>query len=237
MTTVWDVFPYWRERWAAEARLALWSTLAPDVDYRPVAFLGDRTHRGGPLPVDLPPVPDGVETVTVRLTASDDWGREMQQRDAVTTLLSRMQPDDLVLLCDADEIADPRKLDEILAATVHRPCKLAMRLWYYGTRWRAPDWWAHPAACRARDLPEHPSRRLRLSGWPAVLDAGWHISWTGSDEDRSAKISAFAHSELDNPQGRAAVAYGAAHGLDPHGRPLLDDPLTGPLMEVLHAAS
>lgn len=234
MTTVYDCFPYWKERWAAEARLYLWATLQPGVEYVPVAFAGDRTHRGNPLRPDLPGLPDGVERLSVTLDSPDgDWGREKQQRDAVYALKAEMDPEDLVIVADADEIADPRRLDALLAATDGGPCKLAMGLWYYGTRWKQPAPWMHAAACRARDLPPNVSDKLRLASLPVLPDAGWHLSWQGSDEDRSTKLSAFAHAEYDTADERELLVRAAVEGLDVRGKPLLDEPLTGPLADWL----
>lgn len=227
---VWDCYPYWRERWAAEARLHLWSTLAPDVEYWPVAFRGDRTHRGTPLPDDLPDPPDGVEVVRVTLDAGSDWGREEQQRDAVVLLKPAMEPDDLVLLCDADEIVDPRRLDAILDATVNGPARLSMGLWMCGTRWRNKRPWTHPVACRARDLPPHPSQRLRLGPVTRVVpDAGWHLSYLGTDEDVDAKLKAFAHSECDTEQYRAAMARLREEGDDQR----VEDPLSEDIRKLI----
>ena len=200
---IWDVFPYWRERWAVDARLQLWAEL--DVDYAPVALIGDRTHRGNPLPE--PDLPSAVWRVSVTLDADSDWGREAQQRDAVRVLLPHMAPDDLVLLCDADEIVDPRALPAILEATEHGPVKLRMAHYMCGTRWRHRDPWRHAGACRARDLPEHPSDELRMNfAIRRVADAGWHLTYFGTDEDVDLKLSAFAHAELDIPQTRVDLA-------------------------------
>lgn len=231
---VWDVFTYWREQWAALARLWLWSTLAPEVDYRPVALVGDRTHRGDPLPDDLPGLPAGVDRVHVTLDAEDDWGREAQQRDAVRQLLPRMEPDDVVLLCDADELVDPRALPTIVEMTADAPVKLRMLIYVCGTRWRHPGWWKHPAACRARDLPEKPTDDLRMYFGPIpraclrVPDAGWHLTYYGTDEDIDLKLSAFAHAEHDTPDMRRELA-----DLRDNGTGWIDDPLTGPLADVL----
>ncbi len=226
---VWDVFPYWREAWAVRARQQLWAQFAPDVEYMPVALLGDRTHRGNPLPDGLPEVPDGVELVMVTLDADTDWGREEQQRNAVRMLLPRMEPDDIVLLNDADEIVDPRMLPAITAMTAAGPIKLYMALWMCGTRWRNPDWWCHPGACRVRDLPEDPSKKLRLkAGFPGLWAAGWHLSYAGTDADVDAKLSAFAHSECDTAENRAEIAQVRAEGGD-----RVDDPLLGPLSAIL----
>jgi hypothetical protein len=165
------------------------------------------------------------------LDAGDDWGREEQQRDAVLGL--DMAPDDLVLLVDADEIVDPRRLDEILAATRSGPVKLSMSLYMCGTRWRNVRPWRHPAACRARDLPPKPSQQLRLNfSLPAVPDSGWHLSYYGTDADIDAKLSAFAHSECDTAENRASLTELREHG----DAERVDDPLTGPLAEILAGA-
>lgn len=223
---VWDVFPYWRERWAIDARQQLWADVHDvDLTYAPVALVGDRTHRGIPLPI--PNLP--VELVLVTLDADGDWGREAQQRDAVRQVLPSMYPDDLMLLCDADELVDPQALPRILEATEHGPVKLRMAHYMCGTRWRHRDWWRHGAACRARDLPEHPTADLRMNfALPKVPDAGWHLTYMGTDEDVDLKLSAFAHAELDTPQTRQDLARFRVEGTD-----WIDDPLTGPLADIL----
>jgi hypothetical protein len=221
---VFDVFPYWRERWAVAARLRLWLEDGGNFDYVPVALIGDRTHRGSPLS-EVPQPP--VERVWVTLDAGDDWGREAQQRDAVRHLLPKMAPDDLILLTDADELVDPRKLDAIAAATESGPVKLKMAIYMCGTRYRHRDWWRHPGACRARDLPEHPTADLRMNfSLPKVPEAGWHLTYF--DEDVDGKLRAFAHAECDTAEFRAEIERVRAEGVG-----LKDDPLTGPLADIL----
>lgn len=226
---VWDVFPYWRERWAVDSRLRLWADLAPEAAYQPVALLGDRTHRGDMLPRDRTRERWAIDYVYVTLDADDDWAREAQQRDAVRQQLPRMAADDLILLCDADELVDPRALPRILDATEAGPVKLRMAHYMAGTRWRHRDAWRHPAACRARDLPEHPTADLRLNfgPLPRVPNAGWHLTYLGSAADVDAKLSAFAHAEIDTAQTRADIAAFAG------GSDWVDDPLTGPLADIL----
>lgn len=223
---VWDCFPYWRESWAIAARRKLWAA----VDYTPVALIGDRTHRGNTLP---PRPAVDIDTVMVTLDAEDDWGREAQQRDAVRLALPLMEPDDLILLTDADEIVDPRALPAIVEATATGPVKLRMAHYMCGTRWRHRDAWRHAAACRARGLPEHPSEQLRLNfTLPKVPDAGWHLTYFGTDEDVDAKLSAFAHVEFDTAETRADIAR-----VREDGSGFIDDPLTGPLAEILAVAA
>ena len=224
---VWDVFPYWREQWALDARRRLWATLAPEADYVPVALVGDRTFRGDPLPV---PAELGIETVPVVLDAPDTWAREKQQRDAVWLLRERMADGDLVLIVDADELVDPRSLAAIASATEAGPVKLRLAMYCCGLRWRHHTPWRHATACRARDLVEHPSDRLRSNlSFPKVDDAGWHLTYYGTDVDVDAKLSAFSHAEVDTPEMRRSLA----ELRDTGSQGFVDDPLTGPLADIL----
>jgi hypothetical protein len=226
---VWDVFPYWREQWAVDARRRLWETHWPG--YRAIALMGDRTHRGDLLQKTGRPWPFASQWYVVELDAPDDWGREKQQRDAVRQLLPQMNPDDLILLCDADEFVDPRVLPAILEATESGPVKLRMEIYMCGIRWKHRDSWRHPAACRARDLPEHPSDDLRMNfTLPKVPNAGWHLTYF--DPDDAGKLAAFAHAECDTDQMRQELA-----GIRAHGTGLIDDPLTGPLADVLNGVA
>lgn len=218
---VWDVFPYWREQWAIEARQRLWL----GYDYTPIALVGDRTHRGSPL--SLPEPAGDIEMLSVALTAGDDWGREAQQRDAVWRLHPDLDPDDLILLTDADEIVDPRALPRIVEATEAGPVKLRMAIYMCGTRWKHRDTWRHPGACRARDLPEHPTADLRMNfTLPKLPDCGWHLTYF--DEDVDGKLRAFAHAECDTAEFRAEIERVRTEGVG-----LEDDPLTGPLADIL----
>lgn len=225
---VWDTFPWWRERWAIDARLRLWATGAPEADYKPVVLLGDRTHRGEPLPAERG-LPGGVLSVLTILDADGDWERERQQRDGVRRLLPQMAPDDLILFCDADEFVDPRVLPAIIAATESGPVKLRMAMYCCGIRWRHAGTWRHPSACRVRDLPEHPSAELRQNfAPPKVEEAGWHLTYYGTAEDVDAKLRAFAHAESDTPDMRQVLT-----DIREHGRGWVDDSLTGPLADIL----
>lgn len=227
MTVVWDVFPYWREHWAIHARLHLWEALRESgLDYRPVALVGDRTFRGDPLPPADPP----VHVHRVVLDADGAWEREKQQRDSVSLLRDAMADDDLVLLCDADELIDPQALDAITTATAAGPVKLRMAHYACGTRWRNPTPWRHAAACRARDLPEHVTDQLRdVRTLPQVDNAGWHLTYFGSNDDNDRKLKSFSHVEVDTPQMRADLVAARERGFPGW----LDDPLTGQIADIL----
>lgn len=200
MIKVWDCFSYWRETWAVELRLRLWEALPQqDVEYVPVAFYGDRTHRGAPIPE--PVIDPRCRSVKVVLDADGDWGRANQQRDAVVEYSAQhFAPEDVVLLVDADEIVNPLRVPAIVhqltAAGTYR--KLAMQMYLFGASWLMPHIWTHPAAFFARDMPAHPSLQVRENlAQPAVPDAGWHFTYI---DDIDSKFKAFPHSEYDTPE-------------------------------------
>jgi hypothetical protein len=227
---IWDCISYWREHRLVAARLELWRRSGLDVTV--VAFVGDRTHRGNPKPAGIPDPPAGVRVVNVTLDAGDDWGRERQQRDAVTGLVPKMAGDDLVLLCDADEIVDPAAIPRIVDAAQNGPARLMMAVYMFDTRWRTQTPWSHPVALLAKHMQRKPSQRFREKHGrgPRVRDAGWHLTY---QDDVDAKLSAFAHAEVDTPEFRRQLEQARTTHIGLDGIPFVDQPLTGPLADVL----
>lgn len=221
---VYDCFPYWREQWAIELRLRLWAAAAPDIEYCPIAFYGDRTQRGEPLPE--PEKDPRCLWVKVVLDGPSSWHREHQQRDAVTQIRDAFRHDDLILLCDADEIVDPTKVEQIVEHVWPTDAflKLSMTMFMFGARWRFPDPWRHPGAFFARSMPPHPTAQIRLHmKQSAIGAAGWHFSHVG---DLPSKLKACAHEEVDTPEYLAQLQQGLATGtMGPYQ--LFDLPLEG----------
>jgi hypothetical protein len=227
---IWDCFPYWRERRLVAVRLELWRRSGLDATV--VAFVGDRTHRGNPKPSGLPAPPAGVRVVDVTLDAGGDWERERQQRDAVTDLRPEMAPDDLVLLCDADEIVDPLAVPRIVETAHGGPVRLAMAVYMFDTSNLSQARWSHAVAFHARDMQRKPSQRFRErhGRLPRVADAGWHLTYQG---DIDEKLSAFAHAEVDTDEYRDQLAASRRDRVGLDGVPFINRPLTGDIAEVM----
>lgn len=233
--TVFDAFSYWRnsERWAIDARRHLWQTLAPTIPYVMVACVGDRTHRGNPLPDGPPEVPDWVERVDVTLDGPSDWHRDEQQRDAIWAHLHwRIGPDDLVIISDTDEIVDPRMLGTLQElAQAYMYVRIGMHLWMCGTTWRNEHPWDQTLIMRGEHLPENVSKIRRDMAYGVTSPvAGWHLSYFGSDEFIDQKLRAYAHAEFDTEETRETLRQMRDHGAS-H---LILDPLAGPLADFLN---
>lgn len=197
-----------------------------------VACVGDRTHRGNPLPDGAPDVPDWVERVDVCLDKLSDWGRDEQQRDVIYEYLKgRATADDLVIVCDTDEIVDPRMLPLFVEYTkTYSYVRVAMYLWMVGTTWRNPEPWTQGLVMRGNWVPPHVSRTRRELGIGFTSPvAGWHLSYFGSEDFIDQKLGAFAHAESDTEDMREALrrirADGASH--------MVHQPLEGPLADFL----
>lgn len=230
---VWDCFPFFNEFEHVRARTALWRGKA-----QPLLMEADLTHRGKPKSFLFKDAPiDGVIGQTCLLDASaDDWEREGKQRDWIGVWLrEHADADDLILSCDADEIVNPARLDDIVSMTERGPVCLAMRLYYYGLHWADPHPWIHAKAMRVRDLPLSLSAMRVNLGLPVVNNAGWHVAWWGGTERIDVKLSSFAHSEFDTLEVRTALDSSQKNFLDPHGRSLVsvNDTLPSELLEYL----
>lgn len=219
-----DAFPFFNEVELLRARVAL---LRGSVNYHVVAE-GNRTHQGHPAPLVLnrTALPEGrVRRCVARLPAQGrghaaNWERERAQRDYLRACILDLDPEDLVLLTDADEIPNPEVIDRVAEVTEGGPVILGMRMIYYG-RWEDPSGWWHAKASRVRDLPNSlTDLRLRFD-LAAVPDAGWHLSYVGDEDRLRRKVTAFAHAENSEFGAWERIRTGGRTGVGPNGEQLV----------------
>lgn len=243
---VWWLSPFRNEVDVLAARLELWAEDPPDgvVSVEHVVQIADHTHQGEPagdlfernanlyqalqeagvdaggvhiLGVHLDPEPKGDEA---------NWARERRQRDAIlgSDLADKVEPHDLVLCTDVDEIVDPAIVPHLLRVTSggYR-ARLGMRMLFFDARWELPAGWFHAYAFRWRDRPTSLSaaRTGQEGTYPLVENAGYHCSWNGGDAGRQAKIDAFAHAEFRDDDARIHMADAATVGVGPNGENLV----------------
>ena len=145
---------------------------------------------------------------------TDTWGRERHQRDAILRGLPNAEPNDIIMIGDADEI--PR------VETVQRLRSSSRSIWgfrmplfnikfnymmvtqdYYSV-------WSGAFRFNIKNSPED-FRRMRhqLNSFPynyqddnveIVEHAGWHFTYLGNEEFAKIKIQSFAHNETNQPQ-------------------------------------
>lgn len=132
---------------------------------------------------------------------------ERQHRNgmAAAVLNANLDPSDIVLMSDVDEIPHPPAVAEAvddLTARRRWLC-LAQRFHSGSLAYLHPQqpWWGTCIA-RADDVRPQAHRDARTtigSANPAcfwIPHGGWHFSWFGTDDERAEKLNTFSHAEL-----------------------------------------
>ena len=213
-----DIFPYNGELEVLKIKL---HEMSPWVDQF-VIFEANQTYTGRPKPIFLPDQSAEIAEFLpkiIHLVVSDPppyaasaWAREYHQRDeSVAALQGLCAPDDLVLLTDADEIVDRRRLEgfrgdfAVLKKAQHR---------YFLNYRRTDVTWqlsGNLIAMRARHLKDI-SYSVARTLLPAVLGpnrlerAGWHFTSVGDAAAVFRKLGSSSHEENVHQDGVDHVA-------------------------------
>lgn len=127
------------------------------------------------------------------------WDNEARQRRSIDIGLSRLEltEKDLILICDCDEIPDPRIMASI--EDLQGPCSLEMSLYYYHIeciskkKWNLPKIVSYGYYSGNRDC-EH---IRHLKNIEIIPNAGWHLSYFGGAAMIRNKLMNFSHCELN----------------------------------------
>jgi hypothetical protein len=145
---------------------------------------------------------------------TDAWGRERHQRDSIMHGCQHADPDDIIMIGDADEIPRIETIQHL--RTSDRSIwgfRMPLFNFKYNYMLINQDCYSvWSGACRRRVLvsPEE-FRRMRhvLGGLEfgysdptieIVEHAGWHFTYLGNEEFARAKIQSFAHAETNKPE-------------------------------------
>jgi beta-1,4-mannosyl-glycoprotein beta-1,4-N-acetylglucosaminyltransferase len=203
---VYDTFLFGGELEMLQCRL---EELDSSPVYRHVIVEGTMDHIGNPKPLYFQEhrevfapwldkiiyvVADDMPTVAQQ---EDPWMREYAQREHLRDGLADAGLDDLVLVCDVDEIPSSAALSLHPEGMV----ALMMRLSMFAVDWVYREPTKVSIAGRYRDLLRMPLGWMRDNGirhtYPVVEDAGWHFTWLGGPEAITRKaLHGSCHAEL-----------------------------------------
>jgi beta-1,4-mannosyl-glycoprotein beta-1,4-N-acetylglucosaminyltransferase len=126
----------------------------------------------------------------------DPWHREHAQREHLWAGLNDAEPDDIVLVCDVDEIPSPAAYRLQGIREMHA---LNMRLAMFAVDWVVPQE-TRIAVAGPRSAMHVPVWKARDNGMRSVLPAatgmGWHLTWLGGPGAIERKAAQFCHLEL-----------------------------------------
>ena len=225
---VFDCFTFYNEFDILELRLEeLWDT----VDYFVISE-ANTTHQNNPKPFFLKDNWDKVKKYESKIRHvliedmplnADTWVNERHQRRELRRALTDLQPDDIVIVSDCDEIPRPAAIDAIkedtndydryvlaiplnyfklnfmMIQSVHKQNNIAV------TRGRA---FTDPQAEREftfhkGNLPSH----YADENFCILEHGGWHFTYFGHTEFAKNKLLNFAHAESRNLAETADVDY------------------------------
>src|ERR1700722_14620638 len=133
-------------------------------------------------------------TLTDKLDDDNGWMREIRQREIIDIGLrsNDVQPEDIILLSDVDEIPRP----EIINERMYNGVTYTMRQHMFSANWLHPETWQGTVVQRYGLIESMQGlRNMRNSPWPRVPDAGWHLTYLGGDEVVKDKVAAYSHAE------------------------------------------
>lgn len=149
------------------------------------------------------------------------WLKEYYQRNAIISGLSLAEPEDIIIISDADEIINSNIVSQL--KLIEKPVRLDVKQYFWNYNWQVPqhcNQGARPIVARFKDLETHSCQELRAGDWHTIPDAGWHFSFFGETEKIKKKIESFAHTEYDITEYKndEAILYRMNNGIDPFDR-------------------
>ena len=194
-----DCFVFFNEYEAMTIRL---NELYDVVDHF-VIVVASHTFRGERYKPDYLDFP-AKKTTLVEVTEAlpeNPWEAEKYVRNQIMRGLTRANPDDLVVISDADEIPRPEVLATFKAGGYHAsPYRLIPRNFSLCLDWESPEE-AHrfPVVVPRWYLDKHSPHYCRENTdreMLTVTEAGWHFSSLGGPHRVSKKLRSFAHDDL-----------------------------------------
>ena len=156
-------------------------------------------HKIIHLVVDLPYTAPFID-----FSKGQQWENEKHQRTCLQQGLAKlpMKEQDLIILTDLDEIADPTTLRQIKEGKIKVVAnQLEMSLYYYNLHTKFDAVWTHGKIFTYTYLNDSKMTLafIRLMPCPGIPKGGWHLSYFGDERFVKNKIENFAHQEFNKP--------------------------------------
>lgn len=149
----------------------------------------------------------------------DNWVRERFQRNAMMRVLKDFDPEDIVIIEDADEMVRPEivaKLPEIL---VDGSNAVEQVLHTYYLNWKCMNmpWWG--TKILKNKFVNNPSEhRFHTPASKYIYKGGWHFGFLGGADAIRTKIKAYAHQEFNTENTLDKIDYFLGNQKDALGR-------------------
>ena len=209
---VWDCFMFNNEFALLDYRLRL---LDPVVDHF-VVIEATRTHTGRPKPAHFAEnasrwaqYSGKIRHVVVGDMPEDasPWGLERYQRSGIKRGLDGLNPTDVVMVGDVDEVPDPAVI-QAMKSTLRQPARMVMRHFIFAANFELPDAWTDGTMAARGNQLEDPRIAVLMGDpdavWTAenehvIPAAGCHLSFLGGQDAVATKLRSTPHQEFAVP--------------------------------------
>ncbi len=155
----------------------------------------------------------------------DNWIRDRHQRNAIMRALGDCDPEDIIIISDADEIVRAsiiKNIEETLCEGSN-PVEQTLNSYYFNIICTNMPWWGSKIVRRSY-LDNATPCEVRFHSPPSpncyIMDGGWHYNFFGGAERIRLKVQSYAHSECNTPDvvDLDNIKYRLKNRLDVFGR-------------------
>jgi beta-1,4-mannosyl-glycoprotein beta-1,4-N-acetylglucosaminyltransferase len=131
------------------------------------------------------------------------WDLENFQRDAMLDVCRHAQPEDIIIMSDADELWNKECLKNITLM----PCVFNQFHFYYYLNYLVDKKWRGSIITLAQDLQVTTPVALRnlRDLLPFIMNGGWHFAYLGGAENIKLKIESYSHAEFDTHEIKSRI--------------------------------
>ena len=218
-----DAFSFYNELDLLELRL---NELSDVVDFFVISE-ATRTHVGNPKRLyyrdnkerfaefedkiihvivdDMPIAPADIENerganwLESDYQRSDNWVRERFQRNAIMRGLVDADPDDMIIIGDADEIMRASAVEWAKDNIDKGSIAIGQTMYSYYLNVRSSIPWWGSKVIQKKNITTPSEDRFHTLLPQGYSDGGWHWNFIGNAEAIRLKIRSYAHSEFDTP--------------------------------------
>lgn len=155
----------------------------------------------------------------------DNWVRERFQRNAMMRVLKDADPEDVIIIGDADEIVKRSVIGTISTGLLNlcngsNAVEQTLNTYYVNWQCTNMPWWGSKIIKRRflNNITTPSEVRFHTPACSYIYNGGWHFGFLGGAEAVKAKIKSYAHQEFNNDDTLARIGGLLAARKDALGR-------------------
>ena len=144
---------------------------------------------------------------TINIPNGDQWKNEKYQRNCIhhgiKQIESKLNPEDLLIIADLDEIPDPETLKQLKNSSiilVNGISSFEQDFYYYNLNSKRNEKWYHAKVLTFKKYNELAMNcsDIRFVNCNELVKGGWHLSYFGDSQFIKNKLENFAHQEYNS---------------------------------------